>query len=81
MNDMDTTSWLLLAGLVVVAGRWSQGKGMDVPAVVALTLVAAMVAILAQIQPKIANLMTILVVVVVTLTYGESILTKVRLAK
>lgn len=81
MTDMDTTSWLLLAGVVVIAGKWSQGKGMDVPAVIALTLIAAMIAIMAQVQPKIANLMTVLVVVVVTLTYGSSILKTVRSVK
>lgn len=74
-------TWLTLSVAIVVAGKWSQGKGIDVPAIVALGLIALMMSVLSQVDERIANLMTILVLIVVTFIYGEDILKKVRLAK
>jgi hypothetical protein len=80
--DMDsTTTWLTLAVAVAVAGKWSQGKGIDVPAVVALGFLALLVSVLHQVNAKLANYFTILILIAVVLTYGESILSKVRKAK
>lgn len=77
MND-DNTTWLLLAGVIVIAGKWADGKGIDAPAVVALSLIAIMMAVVTQIDARVGKYLTILVLIVVTLRYGNDILLRLQ---
>lgn len=73
---MNTTNWLLLSGTVVIAGRWARGKSLDVPAVVALFVIALAMTLLSQVDEDLANAMTILVLFAVVYAYGPDILNK-----
>jgi hypothetical protein len=80
--DTDsTTTWLTLAVAIIVIGKWSKGKGIDVPAVVALGFLAMFVSVLHQINAKLANYFVVLMLLAVVLTYGTDILDKLGLAK
>jgi hypothetical protein len=80
MND-DNTTWIVLAGAIVIIGKWSQGKGMDAPAVIALAFLALMVAIMGNIDATLARYLTILILIVAVITYGPKIISKLGLSK
>lgn len=78
---MDTTTSAVAAGLIVVAGRWSQGKGLDAKALLGAGFLAIGLTILASINEPLARGFALLVLVSVLLTYGISIFKKAGLSK
>lgn len=64
---------VLLSGVVVVAGRWTQNKPLDLPAVVALFFLAIMVSILSQVNEEIGRGFAVLILVSVVYVYGRDI--------
>lgn len=78
---MNTTNWTLLAGVVVIAGRWARNKPMDVPAVVALFIVALGLTLISSANEEIANGMAVLVLLGVVYEYGPDILKRLESAK
>lgn len=77
---MNTTNWLLLAGVITVAGRWSRGESITPKTVIAICILALMVSILQDVDSDIANAFTILILIAVVLGNAESILAKVNVS-
>lgn len=75
---MNLTTWMVLSGVVVVAGRWSRGKGVDAGGIVGLFLLALMLTILSSVDEDFANGMAILVLIAVSYEYLPDILKSVR---
>lgn len=75
---MNTTNWTLLAGVVVIAGRWGRNKPMDVPAVVALFVVALGLTLISSANEEIANGMAVLILLGVVYEYGPDILDRLN---
>lgn len=75
---MNTTNWAILTGLVVIAGRWGRGKGMDAGAVVALFIVALALTLLTSVDEELANGFSILVLLAVTYEYGPDIIKRLN---
>lgn len=71
---------VLLSGAIVVAGRWTQGKGIDLPGVVALFFLAGMIAILSEVNQDIGRAFAALLLIAVVYTYGRDIADAVRKA-
>lgn len=78
---MNTTNWLLLAGVIVVAGKWSQGQSITPKTVIAVTLLALMVGILQDVDAELANAFTLLILTAVVLGNLEPILEKLNPAE
>lgn len=64
---------ILLSGAIVVAGRWTQGKGLDVPSVIALFFLAVMIAGLSEIDNDLGRAFALLMLIAVTYAYGRDI--------
>lgn len=64
---------VMLSGVIVVAGRWTRGQPLDLPAVVALFFVAIMVSILTEVNEEIGRGFAILILVGVVYVYGQDI--------
>lgn len=78
---MDTTTSVVLTGLVAVAGQWINGKGVTVRLVVGLFFLAIMLTLLAQWNPKVARGMGMLVLITVAFTFGPAIVRKAGLTR
>lgn len=76
----NTTNWLILAGLVVIAGRWARDKPMDAPAVVALFIVALALTLLSSADEELANGFSLLVLLAVTYEYVPDIVKRLNKA-
>lgn len=64
---------VLMSGAVVIVGRWTQGKRLDVPAVAAVFVLALMITLMAEVDERVARGFAILVLIAVTYTYGRDI--------
>jgi hypothetical protein len=78
---MDTTTSAVTSGLIVVAGRWAQGKGLDAKVLLGAGFMAIGLTVLASINEPLARGFSVLVLVSVLLTYGIPIFKKAGLAK
>lgn len=78
---MNTTSTVVLTGVVVTAGRWSQGKGLTMRIVVGGTFLAIALAAMAEANADLASKFGLLVLAVAVLTYGVDIAKKTGLTK
>lgn len=78
---MNTTSSVVLAGLVVTAGRWSQGKELTMRVVVGGTFLAIALAAMGEANADLASKFGLLVLTAAVLTYGVPIAKKTGLAK
>lgn len=76
---MNTTNLVLLTGLIIAVGRWIQDKPLTARIFVAIFILALVLTIIGQGQPKLANRLGMIVLVTAILPpygYGASILEK-----
>jgi hypothetical protein len=66
-------SLIFMAGGIVLAGRMSQKKPIDLPAVISLFFLAVMISILSEINEDIGRGFAILVLVSVVYVYGRDL--------
>lgn len=78
---MNTTASVVLTGVVVTAGRWSQGKGLSMNVAVGAGFLVIGLAALSQVNEGLAAQFGVLILVAAVLTYGTSIAKKTGLAK
>ena len=78
---MNTTSSVVLTGVVVTAGRWAQGKGLTMHVVVGAGFLTIALAALSQVNEGLASQFGVLILVGAVLVYGVDIAKKTGLAK
>lgn len=78
---MNPTNALVLTGVVVTVGRWSQGKQINMRVVVGVTFAAISLAAIDSADPDLARAFGTLILVVALLTYGLDIVEKTGLTK
>lgn len=67
---MNTTTNLLIGGVVVIGGRWSQGKPLDVKVGVGLGLALLLMSVGENYAPTIVGPLSVLFLVTALLVYG-----------
>lgn len=78
---MNTTSAAVLCGLIVTLGRWARGKTLDVKLVVSILFIAIVLAILSEVDSKLARQFGLLIVVAAVFTYGPDVVSKAGLTR
>lgn len=73
---MNTTTSVLLTGVIVVIGRWAKDEGITSRIVVAVVILALFLSLLGQNQPKLANQFGLLVLITAMFGYAPGILGK-----
>lgn len=74
---MNTTNMAVASGALVMVGRWSQDKGMDVRIVVGVVVLAIL---LSALPDPVAGPMAALILTAVLFTYGPGIIKKTGIA-
>ena len=67
---MNTTTSVVATGLVVSAGRWSQGKGVDIKTFIGVGVLAIFLAIIGEGNAKLAQQFGALILVAAVLIYA-----------
>ena len=70
---MNTTNAAVATGIIVTAGRWSEGKGIDLKVAIGVTVFALGLALLSGANEKLAQQFSVLVLVTALLRYTISI--------
>lgn len=78
---MNTTNAVLMTGLLVVAGRWADGKPLDIKLAVGTAGLALFLAVMNASQPELAGKFAVLVLVGAVFLYGPTIVKKTGLTK
>lgn len=78
---MDTTNAAVGIALLTVAGRWSQGKKLDIRVGIGMAGLALGLAAINQSQPEIASKLALLVLLSAVFLYGPAIARKAGLIK
>lgn len=78
---MNTTNWVLLTGLVVVAGHWANGKPLDIRLAVGTAGIALFLAVINASSPELASRFAALVLIGAVFIYGPGIAKKTGLTK
>jgi hypothetical protein len=78
---MDPASITLLAGSVVVIGRWVNGDSVNARVVIGIVGSALAITLISEASPQLGRAFAALVLVAVVFKYALPILQKVRLAK
>jgi predicted MFS family arabinose efflux permease len=73
---MNTTSLIVLTGLVVVVGRWAQGKNFDSKVVIGAVIVIIFLFVAQEFVPEVATPLAALALVAALLTYAVPIFGK-----
>lgn len=75
---MNTTNWLILAGAIVVAGKWSRGEDISPKTVIAIVFLALMIAVMGEVDDDIAKAFAALILVAVLLANGDDIIKRLN---
>jgi len=78
---MNTTSAVVGIGVLTVAGRWSQGKPLDIRIAIGIGALALFLAALNEGYPELTSRFTILILLGALFTYGPAIFKKAGLIK
>lgn len=78
---MNTTSAVLLTGAIVVAGKWSDDKPLDVKLAIGILGLAIGLAIMNETNAELAGKFATLVVVAAVFMYGPPVAKKAGLIK
>lgn len=78
---MNATGTVVLSGVVVTAGRWSQGKALTMRIIVGGTVLMLFLAAMNEANEDLAGKFALLVLAASVLTYGVDIAKKTGLAK
>lgn len=78
---MNPTSAAVGTGLIVTAGRWSEGQGIELRVVVGTTIVAVALSLLGEANAKFAGQFGLLLFIVALMRYGVPIADGVGLLK
>lgn len=78
---MNTTNAVLMTGLIVVAGRWSSDKPLDIKLAVGTAGLALFLAVLNSNSPELASKFAVLILVGAVFMYGPGIAKKAGLIK
>lgn len=76
---MNTTSLILLLGIIVIAGRWSQKKKFSGKVVVGLAFLIIALVVMAQVDDSIATKFSWLAVLTASFIYVPPLLSKLGL--
>jgi hypothetical protein len=71
---MNNSNSILLAGAIVIIGRWTQDKPMTARITVGIFVLALFITILADSQPKLGRQFSLLILIVAVFGYAPSIL-------
>lgn len=71
---MNTTTSVLLTGVIVVVGRWAKEQGITSRIVIGVIVLALFLSLLGQSQAKLANQFGLLILITAMFTYGPAIL-------
>lgn len=69
----ESTTLILLSGVTVAFGRWSQNKSFDFKTTVAVLVLIILMSIFSTFAPEVATPLSAIVLVAVLLNYGPSI--------
>lgn len=78
---MDTTSSVVLTGVIVTTGQWAKGKGITPRILLGLGFVAISLAVISQINDDLARGFALLIVLLALMMYGVPIAQKMGFAK
>lgn len=78
---MNTTNAVVLTAFLVVAGRWSEGKPLDIKVAVGTGALALFLSVLSSADEGLAGKFAVLVLVSAVFLYGPAIAKKAGLTK
>ncbi len=78
---MNTTNAVVLTAFLVVAGRWSEGKPLDIKVAVGTGALAIFLSVLSSTDEGLASKFAVLVLVSAVFLYGPAIAKKAGLTK
>lgn len=78
---MNPMSAILLSAVVVVAGKWSQDKQLDIKLVVSGAFIAIVLSVMSEANDKLARQFALLILVSIVFVYGPTIFKKTGLTK
>lgn len=78
---MDTTTSMLLAGSLVIVGRWTQNKPINARIVIGIVGSALFLSLIGQANEELARAFGGIVLITAVFTYAPGILKKVGLIK
>jgi hypothetical protein len=78
---VNSTSAVVLTGVVVGLGRWANDKPISIKVVVSVTFLAIILAALSEADNEFGSKMGLLVLVAAVFTYGPAIVKKAGLIK
>jgi hypothetical protein len=73
---MNTTTSILLTGVIVATGRWAMNQDINARIVIALIILALILSLMGQSQPGLANQFGLIVLLSATFGYGPAIFKK-----
>lgn len=76
---MDTTTEMLLAGSIIVIGRWTQNKGINARTIIGIVGSAVFLSLIGQADDQLAKAFGGIVLISAVFMYGVPILQKVGL--
>lgn len=78
---MSPTTAVVLIGIIVAAGRWSENKPMDIQIVIGVLFLAIALSVMAEANPQVGKGFSYLILVTVVLRYAIPITSKLGLSK
>lgn len=76
---MNTTTATVITGTVVYAGRWSEGKDLDIKVAIGTAGVALILSVIAQGNEKLGQQFAVLILVAAAFRYVPNIVRKLGL--
>lgn len=77
MNPVNSS---VLTGVIVVLGRWSEGKTVEIKTVIAVTILALFLSLMEQGNAKLANGFALLIIIAATMRYAIPITKKLGIS-
>lgn len=78
---MNTTNAVVGIGILTVAGRWSQGKPLDIKVAIGVGALSLFLAAFNDSYPELAGKFAVLVLIAAVFLYGPAIAKKLGLTK
>jgi hypothetical protein len=76
---MSPMNAVLLSAVIVIAGRWSQNKPLDIKLVVAGAFIAIVLSVMSEANDKFARQFALLILISLVFVYGPTIFAKTGL--
>lgn len=76
---METTNAVVGVAIITIAGRWSQGKPLDIRIAIGMGALAIFLSAFNDVKPELASKFTVLILISALFIYGPDIFKKAGL--